>query len=101
LEKQDERLAEMVMELRALSGHLIQALTNKVPQGYLPLDVHKDAIRQLNELHRENVRALNRAWGWVFHAALAIDKLAPAVDQVIAGATVGAAKSPDALAAQP
>lgn len=95
-DKQDGKLSEMVAEMRALSGHIVQVLTNKVPEGYLPLDVHRQAMTQLSELHqkameqlsdthKDNTKSLNRSWTWVLLAALAIVKLAPVAEQAVLG----------------
>ena len=90
-----EKLEENAIELRALNNHIVSILANKVPEGYLPLDVHRHAMDQLSEInkqtvaqlmetHKEQTKSLNRSWTWVLLAALAIVKFAPSIENTIA-----------------
>lgn len=80
-----EKLEDNTVELRSLNNHLVAIMANKVPEGYLPLDVHRQAMEQQNAIHRENVKSLNRSWTWILLAALAVVKFAPTVEQAVVG----------------
>lgn len=67
-----EELPKIAEELKQLRQELISVLTNRTPDGSIPLSTHQELMK-----------SLNRTWAILVAVALGIVKMGPAAEKLI------------------
>ena len=80
-----DEMRNLNAEIRLMREDLVHLLSNRIPQGSIPIESHKELIATLNDSHKALIKSLSWAWGCVIVAALTIMKIAPSVYRAIPG----------------